>query len=72
MSHESMGPKLTRRDYIKAQAISAAAAAAGMPAVASAQDLRARRQAGELTWSKAACRDGPSNTSSMSANWRRP
>ncbi len=56
MTHEKTGPKLTRRDYIKAQAITAAAAAAGMPAAAKAQDIRATRQGGELTWSKAACR----------------
>jgi len=53
MSAEN-GPTLTRRQYIKAQAVAAAAAAAGMPATANAVALTS--QAGELQWSKAPCR----------------
>ena len=58
MTDEPGGPKLSRRDYIKAQAVAAAAAAAGMPLSApkgaAANNLSS--QAGELTWSKAPCR----------------
>nr|MDJ0970364.1 twin-arginine translocation signal domain-containing protein [Kiloniellales bacterium] len=49
-------PRISRRDYIKAQAVAAAAAAAGMPLAAKATELRITRQAAELQWSKAACR----------------
>jgi nitrate reductase NapA len=47
---------LTRRDVIKAQAVIAAAAAAGLPIPAAAQNLVASADMAELTWSKAACR----------------
>ncbi|MGI9483608.1 MAG: nitrate reductase catalytic subunit NapA [Hyphomicrobiales bacterium] len=47
---------LTRRDYIKANAIAAAAAAAGMPAIATAAKLPTASQITELKWSKAPCR----------------
>lgn len=47
---------MTRRDVIKAQAVIAAAAAAGLPIPAAAQNLVAERDLAELTWSKAACR----------------
>ncbi len=47
---------MTRRDVIKAQALIAAAAAAGLPIPAAAQNLVAERDLAELTWSKAACR----------------
>ena len=50
------GPKLTRREYIKAQAVAAAAAAAGLPVTAFASNLPTAAQATELRWSKAACR----------------
>ena len=50
------GPKLTRREYIKAQAVAAAAAAAGLPISALASNLPTAAQATELRWSKAACR----------------
>ncbi len=48
--------QITRRDVIKAQAVIAAAAAAGLPIPAAAQNLVAERDLAELTWSKAACR----------------
>ncbi len=50
------GMKLSRREYIKANAIAAAAAAAGMPASAVAAQLPTASQATELKWSKAPCR----------------
>ncbi len=56
MSDDSRGPQLTRRQVIKAQAVAAAAAAAGLPSVASAANLVTASQATELKWSKAACR----------------
>jgi nitrate reductase NapA len=46
---------LSRRDFLKAQAASAAAAAAGMPVPGSAQNL-ATGEAIQLKWSKAPCR----------------
>jgi nitrate reductase NapA len=56
MSAENSATKLSRRDYIKAHAVAAAAAAGAVPVASSAQDLRPTSQASELTWSKAACR----------------
>ncbi len=56
MKPKSNGPMLSRRDYIKAQAVAAAAAVAGMPQASKAAEIRGTRQASELTWSKAACR----------------
>ena len=50
------GPKLTRREYIKAQAIAAAAAAAGLPTGALASNLTTAAQATEMKWDKAPCR----------------
>ncbi|MCK5497321.1 MAG: molybdopterin-dependent oxidoreductase, partial [Hyphomicrobiaceae bacterium] len=47
---------LTRREYIKANAIAAAAAAAGMPFPAMGARLRTASQTTELKWSKAPCR----------------
>ncbi len=47
---------LSRRDYLKAQAVSTAAAAAGMAAPASAQNIHTDRDLTELKWSKAPCR----------------
>jgi len=47
---------ITRRDALKAQAIVAAAAAAGMPIPALAQNLVTERDRTDLKWSKAACR----------------
>ena len=48
--------KITRRDYIKAQAVAAAAAAAGMAVPSHAASLVTQRDKTELTWSKAPCR----------------
>lgn len=48
--------ELNRRDVIKAQAIAAAATAAGIAVPASAQNIVTERELTELTWSKAACR----------------
>jgi nitrate reductase NapA len=48
--------KITRRDYIKAQAVAAAAAAAGMAVPSHAANLVTQRDKTELTWSKAPCR----------------
>jgi len=48
--------QLTRRDYIKANAVVAAAAAAGMPLAAMAAQLPTASQTTELKWSKAPCR----------------
>ena len=48
--------KLTRRDVIKAQAVAAAAAAAGLPLSAEAQNLVTDASITDLKWSKAACR----------------
>ena len=56
MTTKHKGPKLTRRDYIKAQAVAAAAAAGGLPAAASATTIKGASQVSELTWSKAPCR----------------
>lgn len=56
MKADTSGPKLTRRGFIKAQAVAAAAAAGGMATPAIAQNIRGTSQAGELQWSKAACR----------------
>ncbi len=50
------GPKLSRREYIKAQAVTAAFAAAGLPITAAASELKTASQATELRWSKAPCR----------------
>ncbi len=47
---------LTRRDYIKANAVAAATAAAGMPLSAMAAQLPTASQTTELKWSKAPCR----------------
>jgi len=47
---------LTRRDMLKGQAVATAAAAAGIPAEALAQNLVTQRELTELKWSKAACR----------------
>ena len=56
MTADKPGAKLTRRDYIKAQAVAAAAAVAGVPVAAQATEIRGTSQAAELQWSKAACR----------------
>ncbi|MDW4498494.1 periplasmic nitrate reductase subunit alpha [Sulfitobacter sp. D35] len=48
--------ELTRRDVIKAQAIAAAAAAAGLPVPAAAQNLVTDAAVTDLKWSKAPCR----------------
>ena len=47
---------ISRRDYIKAQAVAAAAAAAGMAVPSEAANLVTERDKTELTWSKAPCR----------------
>ena len=47
---------ITRRDYIKAQAVAAAAAAAGMATPSQAASVVTQRDQTELTWSKAPCR----------------
>ncbi len=56
MSDLKGGPKLSRREYIKAQAVAAAFAAAGLPITAAATELKTAAQATELRWSKAPCR----------------
>ncbi len=48
--------KVSRRDVIKAQAVAAAAAAAGISVPAEAQNLITDAQLTDLKWSKAACR----------------
>ena len=48
--------KISRRDVIKAQAIAAAAAAAGIAVPAQAQNIVTDRKLTELKWSKAPCR----------------
>ncbi|MEM7223317.1 MAG: nitrate reductase catalytic subunit NapA [Pseudomonadota bacterium] len=47
---------ITRRDYIKAQAVATAAAAAGMATPSQAASVITERPKTELTWSKAPCR----------------
>ena len=49
-------PKLDRRQMLKLEAATIAAAAAGMPAPALAANLITERDASELDWNKAACR----------------
>jgi len=56
MTDKPGGPRLSRRDVIKAQAVATAAAAAGLPLSASAANLVTSSQATELKWSKAPCR----------------
>ena len=56
MSDLKVGPKLSRREYIKAQAVATAFAAAGLPISAAATELKTDAQATELRWSKAPCR----------------
>ncbi len=56
MKNKKGGPLMNRRDYIKANAVAAAAAAAGLPLAASAAELKTARQFTELKWSKAPCR----------------
>ena len=56
MSDLKGGPKLSRREYIKAQAVTAAFAAAGLPITAAATELKTASQVTELRWSKAPCR----------------
>ena len=48
--------KTSRRDVLKAQALLAATAAAGLPAPAAAQNLVTDRSQTDLKWSKAPCR----------------
>lgn len=48
--------KMNRRDVLKSQAVAAAAAAAGLPVGAEAQNLITDREVTELKWSKAPCR----------------
>ena len=48
--------KISRRDVIKAQAVAAAAAAAGIALPVQAQNIATDRKLTELKWSKAACR----------------
>ncbi|MDN2566317.1 periplasmic nitrate reductase subunit alpha [Aquibium sp. A9E412] len=47
---------ISRRDVLKAQAVATAAAAAGIPLAAEAQNLVTERELTELKWSKAPCR----------------
>ncbi|MDP2086019.1 MAG: periplasmic nitrate reductase subunit alpha [Gemmobacter sp.] len=47
---------MTRRDYIKAQATAAAAAAAGIPVATAAQPIPGGVEALRIRWSKAPCR----------------
>ena len=56
MSDLKGGPKLSRREYIKVQAVTAAFAAAGLPITAAATELKTASQVTELRWSKAPCR----------------
>ena len=50
------GPTLNRRDFIKANAIAAAAAVAGIPISAGATELEFSSDISQLKWSKAPCR----------------
>ena len=56
MSNKKRGPKLSRRDYIKASAVALATAVSGVPLAASAARLKLTKKLGELKWSKAPCR----------------
>lgn len=56
MSNRKCGPKLSRRDYIKASAVAVATAVSGVPLAASAARLKLTKKLGELKWSKAPCR----------------
>ncbi len=56
MSNRKCGPKLSRRDYIKASAVALATAVSGVPLAASAARLKLTKRLGELKWSKAPCR----------------
>jgi len=56
MTNKSKSSGLSRRDYIKGQAIATAAAAAGVAMPASAANLITERAATRLKWSKAPCR----------------
>ncbi|MBT4042496.1 MAG: nitrate reductase catalytic subunit NapA, partial [Rhodospirillaceae bacterium] len=56
MARQKPAKTLTRRDYIKANAIAAAAAASGVALPASAANLVTDREKTKLTWSKAPCR----------------
>ncbi|MAF96712.1 MAG: periplasmic nitrate reductase subunit alpha [Rhodospirillaceae bacterium] len=56
MSSPKRGPKLTRRQYIKANAVAVAAAAAGMPVPALAANIVTEKDKTRLKWSKAPCR----------------
>src|ERR1700752_4809245 len=49
-------PKLDRRELLKLQAASVAAAAAGVPVAAHAANLVTERDVSKLKWDKAACR----------------
>jgi nitrate reductase NapA len=53
---DGCGPVLSRRDYIKANAVAAAAAVAGIAVPASAANLVTDKDKTKLTWSKAPCR----------------
>ncbi|WP_207061823.1 nitrate reductase catalytic subunit NapA [Motiliproteus sp. SC1-56] len=48
--------KLTRRDFVKSNAVAATAAAAGVSVPASATNLLARSSESEIRWDKAPCR----------------
>ena len=54
--NKKAGFKLTRREYIKANAVAAAAAAAGMPLAAVAAESLPAGSNDRLKWSKAPCR----------------
>jgi len=56
MGKKTSTPVLSRRDYIKANAVAAAAAAAGIAIPASAANLITAKDQTKLTWSKAPCR----------------
>ncbi len=56
MGRKKPNADLSRRDYIKANAIAAAAAASGVAVPAAAANLVADREKAKLTWSKAPCR----------------
>jgi nitrate reductase NapA len=56
MNSKKTGMPLSRRAYIKANAIAIAAAAAGMPTPASAVNLVTDKEKTRLKWSKAPCR----------------
>ncbi|MGE5384856.1 MAG: nitrate reductase catalytic subunit NapA [Betaproteobacteria bacterium] len=49
-------PKMSRRDFIKSNAVAAAAATAGIPLVASAAAPKEAGNSTEIRWDKAACR----------------